>query len=220
MYIHKSLKFNLRDYIDIFNESVETLSIEILNKKSRNIVITAAYRPPKRNNKLSKDFCKDFLNKQEMSNKAAFLWGHFNLNALDYDTNNVVKNFFNLVFQNGFQNPLSKDLRELLEQAAIDHILTNRVLENKILSGISKTDISDHFPIFTVFNPLSANPIKWSNILKQFPGNLPTNCLSVFDHFLRLALKGLRQMKHVLLKKQNLSNAIFPVKILILLNSY
>ena len=27
--------------------------------------------------------------------------------------------------------------------------------------------------------------------LKQFIGNLPTNCLSVFDHFVGLALKGL-----------------------------
>ena len=25
----------------------------------------------------------------------------------------------------------------------------------------------------------------------QFVGNLPTNCLSVFDHFMGLALKGL-----------------------------
>ena len=40
-------------------------------------------------------------------------------------------------------------------------------------------------------NPLSANPTKWSNTLKQFVGNLPTNCLSVFDHFVGLALKGL-----------------------------
>ena len=40
-------------------------------------------------------------------------------------------------------------------------------------------------------NPLSANPEKWSNTLKQFVGNLPTNCLSVFDHFMNLALKGL-----------------------------
>ena len=31
-------------------------------------------------------------------------------------------------------------------------------------------------------NPLSDNPTKWSNTLKQFVGNLPTNCLSVFDH--------------------------------------
>ena len=41
-------------------------------------------------------------------------------------------------------------------------------------------------------NPLSANPIKRSNTLKQFVGNLPTNCLSMFDHFVGLALKGLK----------------------------
>ena len=40
-------------------------------------------------------------------------------------------------------------------------------------------------------NPLRANATKWSNTLKQFVGNLPTNCLSVFDHFGKLALKGL-----------------------------
>ena len=42
-----------------------------------------------------------------------------------------------------------------------------------------------------VFNPLGANPAKWSNTLKQFVGKLSTNCLSVFDHFVKLALKGL-----------------------------
>ena len=41
-------------------------------------------------------------------------------------------------------------------------------------------------------NPLSANPTKWSNTLKQFVVNLSTNFLSVFDHFVKLALKELR----------------------------
>ena len=41
-------------------------------------------------------------------------------------------------------------------------------------------------------NPLSANFTKWSNTLKQLVGNLPNNCLSVFDHFVGLVLKGLR----------------------------
>ena len=41
-------------------------------------------------------------------------------------------------------------------------------------------------------NSLSANPTKWSSTPKQFVGNLPSNCLSVFDHFVGLALKGLR----------------------------
>ena len=39
-------------------------------------------------------------------------------------------------------------------------------------------------------NPLNANTTKWSNTLKQFIGNLLTNCLSVFDHLVNLALKG------------------------------
>ena len=40
-------------------------------------------------------------------------------------------------------------------------------------------------------NPLSANPTKSSNTLKQFVGSVPTNCLSVSDHFVGLALKKL-----------------------------
>ena len=42
----------------------------------------------------------------------------------------------------------------------------------------------------SVINSLSANPTKWSNTLKQFLVNLPTNILSELDH---LPLKGLTQ---------------------------
>ena len=48
------------------------------------------------------------------------------------------------------------------------------------------------FETIQKFNPLSANFTKWPNTLKQFVGNLPTNCLSVLGHFVALALKGLR----------------------------
>ena len=44
---------------------------------------------------------------------------------------------------------------------------------------------------YSVINHLSANPTKWSNTLKQFVGNFPTNCLSVFEHFVGLPLKEL-----------------------------
>ena len=52
------------------------------------------------------------------------------------------------------------------------------------------------FPNLTTnLNPLRANPTKWSNILKQFVGKFPANCLSLFDHFVKLALKGLIRVK-------------------------
>ena len=50
------------------------------------------------------------------------------------------------------------------------------------------------FNMFTFFNPLNANAAKWSNTLKQFVGNFPTNCLSVFDHFVKLVLKELTEI--------------------------
>ena len=47
--------------------------------------------------------------------------------------------------------------------------------------------------ILTIFYCLisSANFTKWSNTLRHFLDKLATNCLSVFDHFVGLALKGL-----------------------------
>ena len=51
-----------------------------------------------------------------------------------------------------------------------------------------------------LLNPLRANPTKWSNTVKQFVGNLRKNCLSVFHHFVKLALKGL---KSVLFERNN-----------------
>ena len=57
--------------------------------------------------------------------------------------------------------------------------------------------VSEKTPTYTsftqcdVFNPLSAKLTKWQNTLKQFVGNLPTKCLSVFGHFTGLAIKGL-----------------------------
>ena len=43
---------------------------------------------------------------------------------------------------------------------------------------------------------LRVNRKKWSNTLKQFVGNLLTNCLSVLDHFVKLALKGLNNIEN------------------------
>ena len=67
-----------------------------------------------------------------------------------------------------------------LEDAKRQSQATEKETKHKLI----KTEIAD-------INPLSANLTKWPNTLKQFVGKLPTNCLSVFDHFVRLALQVL-----------------------------
>ena len=79
--------------------------------------------------------------------------------------------------------------------------LNNILVESKILAFWNFTSTSliswcclhaflTSLTFWHVFNPLSANPTKWPNILKQFVGKLPTNSLSVFDYFVKLVLKG------------------------------
>ena len=48
--------------------------------------------------------------------------------------------------------------------------------------------------VIVYISPLRASPTKWSSTLKQFVGKLPTNCLSVFDHFMGLVRKGLEKI--------------------------
>lgn len=122
---------------------METLYITFLNKKPWNIIITTTSRAAKGNRKLFKDSCKDFQNEQEMSNKAGFLLGDFKLNAIDCNTNEVVKYFLNMVFENGLLPLIQRPTR-------VTRRVTNKVLENKIQFIIIKIYIGDQFPRFIV----------------------------------------------------------------------
>ena len=78
-------------------------------------------------------------------------------------------------------------------------------------SHIPNAVLQNHKVYYTTLNPLSANPEKWPNTLKQFVANLPTNCLSVLDHFMNLALKGLSALTKLfrsLLVQKTQSNLI------------
>ena len=102
IYIHKSIHFKVRNDVDLFNDEIETASVEIVNNNFKNFIITGIYRPPKGNIKSFKDYCKELLSKKKTSGKNVFIVGDLNINSLDYESNEHVKNFFNLVFQNGF----------------------------------------------------------------------------------------------------------------------
>ena len=133
-------------------EKIETFPIEIENKNSKDILISAVYQPPHGNqSKLLKENLAAHNNKH--STKSFFLAGDLNLNSLDYASSTPVKNFFNLAFENGIFPVINRPTRVTWASAtAIDHILTNTIMDQDLQNGIIKLDISDHFPIFTILN--------------------------------------------------------------------
>ena len=63
--------------------------------------------------------------------------------------------------------------------------------------NLLKKQLKNVLQLIVLFlNPLSVNLTKWSKTFKQIVGNLPTNCLNVFDHFVGLALKGFTLLMH------------------------
>ena len=98
-----------------------------------------------------KNYCKDFLKNKSGSSKTVFMVGDLNINSFNYDNNALVKNFFNLVFQSGFLPLIQRTTRVTrTTTTAIDHIITDAILESIMHSGIMKANISDNFPIFVI----------------------------------------------------------------------
>ena len=83
--------------------------------------------------------------------KADFLSGDFSLNVFNYNTNEVGEKLFKSSFSKWIRTPIQRPTRRVTRKSAtvIDHMLTNTVLENKIQSGIIKTD-SNHFPLLFI----------------------------------------------------------------------
>ena len=61
---------------------------------------------------------------------------------------------------------------------------SRRVNPNNLIEKLCPSIVRYALASWRDFNPLSANPTKWSNTTKQ--------SLGVFDHFVGLALKGLK----------------------------
>ena len=70
---------------------------------------------------------------------------------LDHRTNTKVKDYLSLTFQNGLILLINKPTRiTKANTALIDNILTNDFLNSGSSTGIVKSDISDHSPIFLI----------------------------------------------------------------------
>ena len=168
IFMHNTLVYNIKLDSSINNDNIEALCIEIVNKNGKNILINAQYRQPAGIYSEFEKYLKDFTNKAKNNGKYLFIVGYLNLNLLDHSTNSKVKEYLNIVFQNLLIPMISKATRVSNSNATIiDHILTNSFLNTDYFTGIVKTDISDHFPIFFISNKKFSENAKHIAIRKR-----------------------------------------------------
>ena len=99
IFICDSLLYKLRNDLSINCEDIESLSLEILNNQTRNIIFNVIYRPPNGHLNVCETFFKKILSDSSTVNKTFFLARDFNINFLDFETNKKVQSFANLMFE-------------------------------------------------------------------------------------------------------------------------
>ena len=109
------------------------------------------YKPPAANFENFKQIHKTYLT--EVNNRDVYLTGDFNINLLQYNTENNTNHFVNTLLQNNLLPLINSPTRNTgSSETLIDNIFTNKFNNVKIDSGIIETNISDYFPIFILLN--------------------------------------------------------------------
>ena len=134
IYIHGSLKFKSRRDLDINTKNVESLSIELISKSSKNTVLSTIYSRPDGGFKAFNTFLKGIYSISLKSNKLFYVTRYFSLKDIDHNKYENVTKFLNLTFEYDLVPVIYKPTRVTKNTATvIDHIITNSSYLDHIL---------------------------------------------------------------------------------------
>ena len=151
IFVKESFGCKTRQDLSINCDAIESLCLEITNEKSKNIILNLTYRPPNGDVKEFEKHLNKILSTNDILKKEVIMAGDFNMNLPDFEQNKKVQNFLNIMFGHSMMPVINKPTRVTKNTTtAIDHIFINSVITTKFKTGIIKSDISDHFPIFFV----------------------------------------------------------------------
>lgn len=134
----------------VVDDITECITVEIGMEKKKNVLVSCIYRTPG----TSIDTFGDWMEKMFASTnqKVMFICGDINVDLLNPNKHKSTEEFINTIYSLGLHPKITKPSRITAQSATlIDNILTN-VLEDKIVSGLLVNDISDHLPVFAVYD--------------------------------------------------------------------
>ena len=150
LYIDNDLDFKCRADLDLNTAHFESIFVEI-NNFNKNIVVGVIYRPP---NQPVQSFIESFneiLNIVNKENKLLYLMGDFNLNLLHVTSCQRINEFLDVCIVHNIYPLIHTPTRVTNHSVTLlDNIMTNDL--NDTFAGVILSDISDHFPVFSISN--------------------------------------------------------------------
>lgn len=145
-YIQSSITYDIKDFEVTHAESL-WLQMNINRKK---VIIGIVYGKPNTNVDEFQNSLLDILSFLKIDKVNCILVGDFNINILDSDQK--VEEFKTALQCFGLEQVITTPTRvtKLTSSLIIMHI-PNFNISSKVHAGVIETDVSDHFPIFVVF---------------------------------------------------------------------
>lgn len=150
----QDIPYIARPDLEISSRIIESLFIEVdknIFKTNKNLLIGVIYRPPDTNLNDFNDIFLDLLDKMETNKKHCYLLGDYNANLLQVNSHKATSDLLDILYSKHFIPLISKPTRVTSRGASlIDNIFSNYEMVHDNISGILYSDISDHFPVFTL----------------------------------------------------------------------
>ena len=150
-YISSDLNYKVRNNFKIFKaKEPESVFVEIISKDKKNFV-GCIYKHPKI---LTHQWhANSNIRKNYLENKEGYVIGEFNINLMNYETDNPTFHFLDNVCSNSFFPYINTPTRHTSRfKTLIDNILHNGI-NGKTISGNITSDISDHLAQFLITLP-------------------------------------------------------------------
>ena len=150
LFVKENLNVKVLDDVKISVDGVESLFIEVTDANKNYSIAGVIYRKPSSNVHDFVESLETVLNIINKKSKTCFLMGDFNIDLMQSNQNNVIKNYVDMIFSMSFFPMITKPTRINCGTATlIDNIFTNS-LDHRSVSGILLSDLSDHFPVFCI----------------------------------------------------------------------
>lgn len=149
-FVLRSLKSRRCFSLDVIDNVFESITINLNVSTTCSFHITAVYRCHTSTiHAFNQSFSDRILAKFQPNDKHLLI-GDFNINLFNPDSDAAIENFYSLMFNNNLLPIINKPTRVTPQSSTlIDHIWTNISFPSN--SYVFQWQISDHFPIATVF---------------------------------------------------------------------
>ena len=147
--IQDHIPYKIRSDLSSMCNELECIFVEATISKK--VLIGVIYRPPGRSIDDFNEQLRSLFDKLSRIRFPCYLMGDVNINLINHASHKNTLEYLDLIYSNGFIPVINRPTRVTSQTATlIDHILTNDFIGKSLYQGVLLTDITDHYPIFSI----------------------------------------------------------------------